>query len=144
MWIFQNIPNKAELRLTCSHLFCGWGRNEWFLWGKRYLYCVPAWRVTDWHIVNSRRASWLHPCCVCAHILHLKKALSNDNTETLRPECEWLAMFSEVRLHVYDDAGMSSVWKCDWNALTVCFKWVFFSSFYLKNDKHPLSVLKEL
>lgn len=157
---------KAHSKTDTFLSISGQGKNEWLVWGKRYLYCVPAWRVTDWFIENSRKASGSDPCCVCTYYILRRHwvMITHGNLKTWM----WvvgnvfcfieitftilmtLKDYSDVVLHVCDGTELSYIWKCDWNALkSLFFKvydemdfvfvfWCLNYIFSFKNEKNLL------
>lgn len=139
MWLSLSVTSQSpNLRLTHSLAYLR-ARQEWFVWGKKYLYCVPTWRVTDWLTEKTaeKLQDWTPAVCVRVY-LHLKKALSTMITQGNLKTWMWavgnvfcfietftipttLNDDSEVMLLVYDGTEMSYIWKCDWNALKSLF-----------------------
>lgn len=90
LWPKQNICD-SKIRHCLVHSKVGVSD----LWGNRNLYCVPLWRVTDWLDETAEKLqAWA--AAVCVRLKRLQKALSNDDTKTLRLNVsgwKWFLLF---------------------------------------------------
>lgn len=112
----------------------------------------------------AEKASGLQPCCVCVSVFYIWRrhwvTITHGNLKiwmwAVRKVFCFIEItftipmtlkdYSEVMLHVYGGAGMSYIWKCDWNALRVYFQvyeMTFFSIFFFKDDKHSQLLWRE-